>query len=235
MVLRWEAKSRKGDSRLQRCRYITTLTLLHCSYRRKLITSLVSIVFPFHHVVDVQWKPYFLSVNTPVEGEDLMEHLAAKYGRAAVEKFSQPGNPLDQAGDRVGIRFNRTRRFVNTLNGHRLMEWCNKKHPDRSDALMEKIFHAYFEQGRDVSKTEVLTELASETGLGSSADELKTMLSSEDYKDEVLQYDRQVKQHLRVSGVPYFIVHNNNEARPTAFSGAQVKYSVHNLYRYTSK
>lgn len=173
-------------------------------------------------IVDVQWKPYFLSTNTPPEGEDLMEHLAAKYGRAAVAKFSQPGNPLDLAGERVGILFNRARRFVNTLNGHRVMEWCNKNHPDKSDLLMEKIFHAYFELGLDVSKTEILVGVVGELGVPAWSAEVGAMLASEEYKEDVLQYDRQVKQQLRVSGVPYFIVHNNNGSRPTAFSGAQV-------------
>lgn len=151
-----------------------------------------------------------------------MEYLAAKYGRAAVEQFSRPGNPLDQAGERVGIRFNRARRFVNTLNGHRVMEWCNTKHPDKSDFLMEKIFQAYFERGLDVSKTDVLSEIVTEAGLDSSVSEIRAMLATDELKNEVLQSDRKVKEQLRVSGVPYFIVHSNNGARPTAFSGAQV-------------
>jgi predicted DsbA family dithiol-disulfide isomerase len=47
------------------------------------------------------------------------------------------------------------------------------------------------------------------------------MLSTDAHRQDVLQYDRQVKTQLRVSGVPYFIVESNTGARPTAFSGAQ--------------
>jgi predicted DsbA family dithiol-disulfide isomerase len=169
--------------------------------------------------VSIQWKPYFLSPNTPEEGEDLMEHLAAKYGRAAVEKFSAPGNPLDKAGEKVGITFTRTRRFVNTTNGHRLMEWCNINVPDKSNQLMEALFHAYFEEGKDVSKVPELISLASSVGLDAEA--VRSMLSSDQFKQEVFQYDRQVKSQLRVSGVPYFIIESNTGDRPTAFSGAQ--------------
>lgn len=148
-----------------------------------------------------------------------MEHLAAKYGRAAVERFSVPGNPLDVAGERVGIKFCRNRRFVNTTNGHRLMEWCNEKSPDKSNQLMTAIFHAYFEEGKDVSKIPELLTIATSVGLDAGATE--SMLVSNIYRQEVLQYDRQVKSQLRVSGVPYFIIESNTGARPTAFSGAQ--------------
>ena len=148
-----------------------------------------------------------------------MEHLAKKYGRQMVERFNAPGNPLNAAGEKVGIKFNRSRRFINTTNGHRLMEWCNQNTPDKSNSLMESIFHAYFEDGKDVSKIEELLAIASTAGL--DVDAVRSMLSTDEYRQEVLQYDRQVKTQLRVSGVPYFIVESNTGARPTAFSGAQ--------------
>lgn len=148
-----------------------------------------------------------------------MEHLAAKYGRAAVQRFSAPGNPLDTAGAKVGITFNRARRFVNTLNGHRLMEWCNKDYPSKSNELMEAIFHAYFEEAKDVSKVPELVTIAGSIGLDTEA--VRTMLESDEFKDEVRQYDREVKTQLRVSGVPYFIVESNVGSKPIAFSGAQ--------------
>jgi predicted DsbA family dithiol-disulfide isomerase len=40
---------------------------------------------------DVRWLPFFLDPNTPPEGEDFFEHLAAKYGRGMAEKFVAPG------------------------------------------------------------------------------------------------------------------------------------------------
>mmetsp|Transcript_18471 Transcript_18471/g.37185 ORF Transcript_18471/g.37185 Transcript_18471/m.37185 type:complete len:178 (-) Transcript_18471:234-767(-) len=160
-----------------------------------------------------------LSPNTPDEGEDLMEHLAAKYGRAAVEKFGKPGNPLDLAGKKVGIEFDQKRRFVNTINGHRLMEFCNRNFPEKSNDLMEKLFHAYFEEAKDISKISELLSIASLAGLDTVA--VEAVLQSNQLREEVLRYDHQAKTQLRVSGVPYFIIESNNGQRPTAFSGAQ--------------
>jgi predicted DsbA family dithiol-disulfide isomerase len=137
--------------------------------------------------VEVQWRPYFLSLNTPPEGEDLMEHLESKYGKAAVTRFSAPGNPMDVAGEKVGIKFNKARRFVNTMEGHRLMEWCNNTHPDRSDSLMEALFHAYFEEGKDISmKEELLAVVTAAMGEeGGAEEEAGAVLASQQYRDEV--------------------------------------------------
>ena len=44
---------------------------------------------------------------------------------------------------------------------------------------------------------------------------------SDKYKSDVMQKDYQMKR-LRVGGVPFFIIENQNGGRPVAFSGAQV-------------
>jgi len=167
----------------------------------------------------VTWKPFFLSLNTPLEGEDLMEHLEIKYGKQAVARFTSPGNPLDVAGEKVGIRFNKTRRFVNTLNGHRLVEWCNSVAPDKADILMETLFRLYFEEGIDVSKQEELVAIAQQVGL--DANVAQSVLNSDKYKHEVIELDLVSKSRYRVSGVPFFVIESNSGGRPTTFSGAQ--------------
>ena len=170
--------------------------------------------------MSVQWRPYFLSVNTPEEGEDLEEHLMKKYGRQAVERFRAAGNPLDTAGAKVGIRFNNSRRFVNTMDSHRLMEWCNGVHPEKADSLMESLFHAYFEEAIDISKRDQLVAVAVTAGLNAAT--VGEMLNSSAFRDEVLLFDRLAKSQLKVSGVPFFIIEDGKGGRPTAFSGAQV-------------
>ena len=115
--------------------------------------------------VKVHWDPYFLDSTTPKEGRDLQEYLSSKYGAAAVARFSGPDNPLDNAGRRVGIEFNKSRRIVNTVDSHRIMEWCNDKHPEKADGLMDKLFKAYFVEAKDVSDHSVLSDICVTEGL----------------------------------------------------------------------
>lgn len=44
---------------------------------------------------------------------------------------------------------------------------------------------------------------------------------SDKYRAEVMHKDNQMKR-MRVGGVPFFIIENQNGGRPVAFSGAQV-------------
>lgn len=125
------------------------------------------------------------------------------------------------AGRNVGINFNKSRRFINTIDGHRLVEWCNEYHPDKSNELMEQLFHAYFEEAKDLSKVDELISIA--TSIGLPVDKIQELYRTEQYRAEVLNSDQQSKRNLRVSGVPYFIIENNNGSRPVAFSGAQVQ------------
>lgn len=143
-----------------------------------------------------------------------------KYGREAVERFQAPNNPLDTAGRRVGIEFNKNRRFINTLDCHRLMEYVNSETPETSDALMEKMFQAYFVEAKDLSNEEELRTVAISCGLEES--KVAQILSGDKYRAEVLEYDELVKNRMRVSGVPFFIIQKEgSNARPVAFSGAQ--------------
>lgn len=91
-------------------------------------------------------------------------------------RFSGPDNPLDNAGRRVGIEFNKTRRIVNSVDSHRLMEWCNDKYPEKADQLMDKLFYAYFIEAKDVSDHVVLADVCAAVGLeaGGVADVLST-------------------------------------------------------------
>lgn len=169
--------------------------------------------------VKVNWMPFLLDPNTPKEGEDLLEHLQKKYGVEVVRRFNSPNNPLDSAGDKVGIRFNKSRRFINTVDCHRLMELCNSSFPDQSELLMENMFRAYFEEAKDLSQSAELMAVATQTGLAEAA--VQDLLQSQRLESEVLALDRRAKTSLRVSGVPFFIIESNNGGKPVSFSGAQ--------------
>jgi predicted DsbA family dithiol-disulfide isomerase len=168
--------------------------------------------------VQKEWLPFLLNENTPEEGEDMMEHLTAKYGKQMVEKFSAPNNPLDVAGAKVGVKFNKARRVIPTMRAHQLMEYANKSHPDKSNALMDLLFSKYFEQAVDVSKVDQLLAIATEVGLDPT--EAREAIESPALKDEVMKQIHYARRQLRVSGVPYVIIQREG-GKPISFSGAQ--------------
>ena len=173
--------------------------------------------------IKTDWQPFFLNHNTPAEGEDMYTHLAHKYGEDKARTFTEPGNPLDVAGEKVGIRFNKSRRIIRTAQSHRLVEWCKKVEPAKEDALMEALFKAYFEEASDLSKDDELIKCCVSVGLDPTA--AADMLKSNDFRSEVVTKAMSWTQR-RVTGVPFFIIHppegaNGNSSKPVAFSGAQ--------------
>jgi predicted DsbA family dithiol-disulfide isomerase len=77
----------------------------------------------------------------------------------------------------------------------------------------EALFRAYFTEGRDVGRHDVLAEIASEVGFPQA--DARVFLDSEAGKKEV---DEEALRGLKLGlqGVPYFVVND-----VPAFSGAQ--------------
>lgn len=167
------------------------------------------------------------------EGEDLAEYLTKKYGPEASRRFTSPDNPLSVAGRKVGINFNSTRRVIPTLLGHRAVEWCIEKAPEKTDEFMESLFNAYFEQASDVSKLDAVVSCAAAVGLDVTA--LRTVLeSSDEYVSAVDSKANHASRNLRVTGVPYFIIEGPGTSRPITFSGAQVLIYILELQNFSS-
>jgi len=169
--------------------------------------------------LEVDWQPFFLNHNTPAEGEDLMEHLKAKYGPGVVAQFDRPGNPLDKAASKVGITFNKNRRIIRTADSHRLVEWCKATAPQRQDGLIEALFKAYFEDGKDLSQRAELVACADASGLDGAA--AGALIDSQEYVREVETKARSWSRR-GVSGVPFFVIYPaSGSGDPVTFSGAQ--------------
>ena len=81
------------------------------------------------------------------------------------KKFTGPGNPLEVAGANVGISFNNTRKMYETMDAHRVVEWCKRSAPERHDALTEVMFRRYFQDGVDLTSRSVLLGIVDEVGL----------------------------------------------------------------------
>jgi predicted DsbA family dithiol-disulfide isomerase len=174
--------------------------------------------------VNVAWEPFFLNPPgyLPAGGEDFGDHIARKYGPDKAKLFLKPGNPLDLAGEKLGISFNNSRKIYETMDAHRVVEWCKKVAPEKHDTLMEVMFRRYFQDGVDLTKHDVLVGIVKEVD-GLNAEECAIMLRGSEMKTEVQSGTRKAKQ-MNVSGVPFFIIEplpGAKQSKPVTFSGAQ--------------
>lgn len=153
--------------------------------------------------VQVVWRAFELNPHAPAtspESVDYAERLASKYGmsRQDAQGFI---DRMTQAGRNVGAEFRFDRiRPGNTFNAHRLLAWAHGL--GRQDALKERMFKAYMNEGRDLNDTATLSRLAADVGL--DADDAAAVLTNGSFADAV-RADQADARELGITGVPFFV------------------------------
>jgi predicted DsbA family dithiol-disulfide isomerase len=153
--------------------------------------------------IAVRWHPFQLNPDIPRAGIPRAAYLEAKFGGKA--RAGGIYARVKQVGEEVGIPFDFDRivRQPNTLDAHRLIAWTQKRSDARErDDLVERLFHAYFIDGRDIGDRDELARIAGEAGL--PFEEAQAMLASDRESGEVLAEDREARE-VGVGGVPFFI------------------------------
>ena len=150
---------------------------------------------------EVQWFPYQLHPEAPLEGYNYIETIEGKYGKARIQMmFAQ----ITQAANASGIRMNLEgiERGANTLKAHRLLHLAfQEEGANRQNALSEALFQAYFCDNQDVGDTETLVTLADQIGM--AKEKVSTYLNSDDGTDDVQKLIAFSRQQ-GISSVPSF-------------------------------
>jgi predicted DsbA family dithiol-disulfide isomerase len=159
----------------------------------------------------VSWHPFQLNPELPREGIDRRTYVEDKFG--GPERAREVYERVREVGALVGIpfAFGAIARQPNTRDAHRLISWAQAQ--GDADALVERLFRAYFLDGRFVGDREVLAAIAGEAGLDAEA--ARAYLASEQGEDAIVAMDRRVRE-LGVGGVPFLIFDGR-----VAVSGAQ--------------
>jgi predicted DsbA family dithiol-disulfide isomerase len=160
----------------------------------------------------ITWRPFELNPDMPAEGRERAVYRASKFGP---EKARQLDLKMTETGREVGIAFDfdKVPRTPNTRLAHRLI-WQAERHGlEAQNALVDRLFKAYFEQGLDIGRKDVLLEMASAAGL--DADDARIALEDDGSLEAVLKLETE-GLNMGISGVPYFVLINKY-----AVSGAQ--------------
>jgi predicted DsbA family dithiol-disulfide isomerase len=148
----------------------------------------------------VRWRPYQLDPTIPEEGLDRAEYMEKKFGK--IGRLQSVHDNLTRLGAEVGVpfAFDKIKRAPNTLDAHRLIRWAAPAGVQAEVA--DRLFKAYFVEGRDIGDRKVLVEIAKACGL--DAGEVEKLLADGADSDQVRQEIEQA-QAMGVSGVPFFI------------------------------
>ena len=181
--------------------------------KRRLEAALAQRAREEREPVRVRWLAFQLNPDIPVGGVDRRSYLECKFG--GPERAKQIYARIKAAGDEVGIHFDFERivRQPNTFDSHRLIAWAQDTQPDSSDALVERLFRAYFTEGIDIGDVAELARLAGDAGFDTDAAH-EWLIS--DAGRSAIAAEEQHARALGISGVPFFIFNQR-----LAVSGAQ--------------
>jgi predicted DsbA family dithiol-disulfide isomerase len=137
--------------------------------------------------VDLHFQPFELNPQMGADGQDIVEHIAQKYGSTPADIERNREN-ITARGAAVGFQFNMQKRgrIYNTFDAHRLLHWAETE--AKQEALKNALFSAYFTEGRNPSDHTVLIDVARQVGL--DAKRAAAILESDEFAAEVREREK---------------------------------------------
>ncbi len=162
--------------------------------------------------VQIEWHSYQLDPQMEFkEGQSVHEYLGKRKG-GTTEDGKRMNDSMSAIAAEVGLHYNFDKAVINnTLNAHRLLHFAKTK--GVQNEMKERLFKAYYTEGKNIGDVETLSSLAEEAGLNKK--ETLQVLQSDAFKNEV-DSDQYNAFQIGVQGVPFFVFNNKY-----AVSGAQ--------------
>ena len=155
-------------------------------------------------VVDahITFQPFELNPAMPPEGQNIVEHVAQKYG-STPEQSAANREMIRARAAELGFTMRGTdqSRIYNTFDAHRLLHWAEIE--GHQAALKRALFDAYFTDQQDPSNHDVLVAAAEKAGL--DPDAAREILTSGRYAEEVRRTE-QLWQSRGISAVPAIVI-----------------------------
>jgi predicted DsbA family dithiol-disulfide isomerase len=160
--------------------------------------------------VMVNWKPFQLNPQMPADGIERRAYRIAKFGSWAQSQARDAQVATAGAEEGITFAFDKMTRTPNTLDPHRLIWLAGQR--GVQDAVVERLFLGYFEEGLNLNDRATLIRLAVEGGI--TLADAERVIAEEVGRLDVQREEAHYKS-LGVSGVPTFFFNGN-----PALSGA---------------
>lgn len=162
--------------------------------------------------VEIEWKSFQLQPDLVTDTTININQYLADIKDFPIEQARQMNNQVAQAGKAIGLTYNVEQIVVaNSFKAHNLIQFA--KTQQKQNEIEEKLFEAYFAEGKNIDDIPTLIEVAEKAGLNTNG--LAEALENADFAEQV-QADVNDARKLGVRGVPFFAFN-----RKYAISGAQ--------------
>ncbi|HEY2676077.1 MAG TPA: DsbA family oxidoreductase [Steroidobacteraceae bacterium] len=155
---------------------------------------------------NLHFQPFELNPQMGAEGQDMLEHIAQKYGSTPTDIERNREN-IRARGAELGFEFNMQKRgrIYNTFDAHRLLHWAETE--GKQEALKNALFSAYFTEGLNPSDRAVLLDVVQKVGL--DAKRAAEILESDEFAPEVREREK-FYTDLGIRAVPSVIINDQH-------------------------
>jgi predicted DsbA family dithiol-disulfide isomerase len=152
--------------------------------------------------VQVEYHSFELAPDTPVDFEGSEIDFLVQHKGVPAERVTAMLDRVRGIAEAAGLHFDfDALQHTNTLKAHQLLHHA-KRH-GRQWEMTERLFSAYFVEGRHIGRHADLADLAAEVGLDRD-DVLRSLQANEHLAD--VQADKQQATEYGITGVPFFVI-----------------------------
>jgi predicted DsbA family dithiol-disulfide isomerase len=156
----------------------------------------------FAGAVALEYHSFELAPDTPVDFEGSEIDFLAGYKRMPRPQVEQMLGHMTELAATEGLAYDfAALRHTKTLLAHQALH--HAKAQGKQLDYVERLFKAYFTEGRHVGHVDDLVELATEVGLDGA--ELRKALDEGTYADAVDE-DIALARQIGINGVPFYVI-----------------------------
>lgn len=169
--------------------------------------------FPGREEVEIAWRSFQLHPDMRrAPGQGLEKYLMDRKGWS-LEQIRSIHERLARTGAEAGLEYRFEKAVVaDTFDAHRLIQAAQAE--GKGTAMEDRLFRAYFTEGKDIAAADTLEALGAEAGLAPAA--AASVVADKTAFADVVRGDIEEAERLGIQGVPFFVFD-----RRFAVSGAQ--------------
>ncbi|MFA6261978.1 MAG: DsbA family oxidoreductase [Bacteroidia bacterium] len=176
------------------------VTCTHCyTAKRKFEQALNR--FKDKDKITITWRSFELAPGFKTNPDSRLPDFLAKLQGISIEQSMHMVNQLTQSVKEIGLEYHLEKTIpANSFHAHRLSHLA--KDNQLQEHAEERLFRAYFTEGKNIDDFPTLIELGSEIEL--DAIEVRSMLESNRYETEV-QHDLEAAAKAGIRSIPHFV------------------------------
>ncbi|KAI0775313.1 thioredoxin-like protein [Trametes elegans] len=173
--------------------------------------------------IKIEHRPFFL--NPSMDEDKTIAKPTFYLEKFGEEKFKQIVHMVTSRAAEVGVEINFEGVICQTIRAHRLLRKAYERGGHvLQEKLLDKIYHAYFTEGKNIGDIDFLAQLAEEADV-LPKDQAVAFLKSDEYHAHVEQLAVEARKR-GVTGVPFTVINGR-----WAVSGGQTSDVYAQIFR----